>query len=332
MHFGPAPLPQSRGTQYRYKGLNCNKNCYPYNDYYRNPHRDHTIYTTPKLTKAPQIESIKSWAYQFQNADPDEIANSGFDLVVIDYSRDGTDEGAYSREDIEKLKNSGIIPIAYISIGEAEDYRFYWREEWNENPPAWLGEENPEWSGCYAVKYWDEAWKNIIFSYLDRIIAQGFMGVYLDRVDEFEYWAKKGYDENWTAKRMIEFILEIANYTRTKVGPNFMIIPQNGERLLDYDDGKLLKVVSGWASEDVFYNGLEPSPWKDEKVSRLDKMVNAGKIVLVVDYVDDGTRNEDNLARILDFRRKALEHGYIPYAAIVDRELDELNVIPGIQP
>ena len=277
------------------------------------------------------LPSVRSWACWLQNASPEVIAESGFDLVVMDYSRDGSDETAYTREEIEGIKRAGIIPIAYISIGEAEDYRFYWNESWKENPPAWLGPENPDWEGNYAVRYWDEEWKEIVFRYLDRLIAQGFMGVYLDKVDEYWFWAES-YNESWTAERMIEFILEIANYTRSKAGRDFIIIPQNGEYLLEYDNGTLLATVSGWASEDVFYNGLEPSPWTAEKVPLLKKVVNAGKPVFVVDYVDDGTGSEENLARILDFIDKARRAGFIPYATFEDRELDRLDVIPRIQP
>ncbi|CAD5244238.1 conserved protein of unknown function [Thermococcus camini] len=298
-----------------------------------------TIQTTPKGENSSQIQvkgrlnisSIRSWAYWLQNASPEVIAKSGFDLVVMDYSRDGSDERAYTREEIEMIKRTGVIPIAYISIGEAENYRFYWKEGWKENPPAWLGPENPDWEGNYAVKYWEEGWKQIIFKYLDKIIAQGFSGVYLDKVDEYWFWAKK-YGESWTARQMIEFILEIANYTRSKAGPSFIIIPQNGEYLLEYDNGTLLETVSGWASEDVFYNGLEPSPWTDEKVSLLDRVVKAGKVVLAVDYADDGTKSQEDMARILDFIEKAQDRGYLPYAALEDRELDRLDVIPGIQP
>ncbi len=277
------------------------------------------------------LSSVRSWAYWLQNASPEVIAESGFDVIVMDYSRDGNDETAYTREEIEGIKRVGIIPIAYISIGEAEDYRFYWNESWKENPPAWLGPENPDWEGNYVVKYWDGEWKEIVFRYLDRIIAQGFAGVYLDRVDVYWFWAES-HNESWTAEQMIGFILEIANYTRSKAGRGFIIIPQNGEYLLEHDKETLLATVSGWASEDVFYNGLKPSPWTAEKVPLLERVVNAGKPVFVVDYVDDGTRSEENLARILDFIEKARRAGFIPYATFEDRELDRLDVIPGIQP
>ena len=49
------------------------------------------------------------------------------------------------------------IVLAYLSIGEAEDYRSYWQRDWSVSPPAWLGAENPDWPGNYAVNYWDEA-------------------------------------------------------------------------------------------------------------------------------------------------------------------------------
>jgi len=40
------------------------------------------------------------------------------------------------------------------------------------NPPKWLSNENPEWSGNYLVKYGYSGWKQIVFTYLDKIIEQ----------------------------------------------------------------------------------------------------------------------------------------------------------------
>ncbi|GAB6065547.1 endo alpha-1,4 polygalactosaminidase [Aquifex pyrophilus] len=285
-------------------------------------------------------EKIK-WLYQLQNINPYEVANSGFKIAVIDYSRDGTPEGELTKEELNLIKKNGIIPLAYISIGEAEDYRFYWKEEWENNPPEWLSEENPEWEGNYAVKYWYDEWKNIIYRYVDKVIQQGFSGIYLDKVDEFEYWASKDKNitEEETARRMIRFILEIINYARRKAGKDFIVIPQNGERILKYDDGSLENEVSGWGSEDVFFNGL--TSWNEEeqeyikkkRIPYLKRLVDKGKIVLSVEYIDDGTGYRGkNKERIDEYLEKAKLHNFIPYIAIYDRELDEINVIEGIQP
>ena len=286
---------------------------------------------------------VKNWAIQLQDADPNAIAASIFELVVIDYSRDGSDQGKYSQKEIQKMKDSGVIPIAYLSIGEAEDYRFYWKKEWYNNPPEWLGKENPEWEGDYAVKYWNKKWKAILHTYLDKIIEQGFSGVYLDKVDEFEYWANPNNGENEyfpedeTAKRMIDLIIDIANYSRSRVNGEFYIIPQNGERILKYDNGTLINIISGWGAEDLFYNGTKQ--WDNEdmnwilenRIPYLNMVLSKGKPVFSVDYVDDGSGHIGvNKERIDQYRKKALNRGYIPYAAISDRELDELNAIGGL--
>ena len=96
------------------------------------------------------LENIDSWAYQLQNLDPNEVTqNNTFELIVMDYSLTGNDEGAYSIEEIQLIKNSGKLAVCYISIGEAENYRSYWQNSWNNNPPEWLGAENPDWEGNF---------------------------------------------------------------------------------------------------------------------------------------------------------------------------------------
>ena len=88
---------------------------------------------------------VRNWAYQLQGADPAEIAASPFDLVVIDYSRDGTEKGAHSLNDVQLMRRKADggrrVVLSYMSIGEAEDYRYYWDAKWKMKPPAWLEKE-----------------------------------------------------------------------------------------------------------------------------------------------------------------------------------------------
>ena len=49
--------------------------------------------------------------------------------------------------------------------------------------------------------------------------------------------------------------------------------------------------------------------------------------MLVVDYVDDGSRPVDDV--VTQFRDSAQVDGYLPYAARTDRELDEINTFTG---
>ena len=82
--------------------------------------------------------------------------------------------------------------VAYLSIGEAEDYRYYWQSDWANDKPSWLEKENPSWEGNIKVKYWYEDWQNIIYgnedSYLDKVLKANFDGVYLDIIDAFQYY------------------------------------------------------------------------------------------------------------------------------------------------
>ncbi len=51
-----------------------------------------------------------------------------FDLVITDYSLDGSEGARQTRAQVAALKASQGGPklvLAYMSIGEAEDYRWY---------------------------------------------------------------------------------------------------------------------------------------------------------------------------------------------------------------
>jgi cysteinyl-tRNA synthetase len=118
---------------------------------------------------------------------------ANYDAVIIDAFFNDT---ALTSADVNALKTkpdgSSRLVIAYMSIGEAEDYRYYWQSSWNTNPPAWLDKENPDWEGNYKVRYWYSSWQEIIYgndsSYLKKILDAGFDGVYLDIIDAFEYY------------------------------------------------------------------------------------------------------------------------------------------------
>lgn len=117
------------------------------------------------------------------------ICATNYDLVIMDLF---LNEEEFPADEIEQLRNKANggkrMVIAYMSIGEAEDYRYYWQAEWKRGNPSWLDKENPKWKGNYKVKYWNAEWQEIIFDYLSRITNAGFDGVYLDIIDAFEYY------------------------------------------------------------------------------------------------------------------------------------------------
>lgn len=121
------------------------------------------------------------------------LGNTDHDMLIIDLYYEDT-ELSLAEVTALKTKNGGgsRLVIAYMSIGEAEDYRYYWDPAWETSPPEWLAGENPDWEGNYLVRYWYRQWQDIIFgnddSYLKKILDAGFDGVYLDIIEAYEYF------------------------------------------------------------------------------------------------------------------------------------------------
>jgi cysteinyl-tRNA synthetase len=278
-------------------------------------------------------ESQKDWLavndflYQLQRPNAQRIGQTAFDLVVTSITVAGN-----STEIVPQLKQSpggDKLILAYMSIGQAENYRFYWRPEWAQHPPEWLDEGDAVWAGDYWVRYWHPEWQAIIYgspdSYLDLIMRLGFDGIYLDRVDAYQYYEEREGRES-AAREMAQFIMDLAQYARQK-HPGFGVFPQNGEELgILFPD--YLEVVDGIGVEDLYYGyprDHEPSPadWTAGRESMLDQWVAAGKLVLTVDYTADREQ-------IADAYNRSRAHGYVPY--VTDRSLGRLRINPGFEP
>lgn len=306
------------------------------------------------------IAGVRSWGYQLQKADPEVVARSNYDLVVVDYARAGTDEGRFGIDDVRRMQTkpdgSRRFVLAYLSIGEAESYRFYWNDAWVETlkvearadtedasrgrgglgfrtlhfpklgAPPWLGRENESWKGNYLVRYWDKGWQDIVFgspkSYLDRILAAGFDGVYLDRVDAYYAVA----DDRATARReMVRFVERIAKYAR-KARPEFAIVPQNAEELLR--DRTYLTEIDGIAKEDFLFGhpdeNLRNAPAVIATTAKaLDYALEAKLPVLIVEYVSHRESAEKLKTEIQGL-------GMIPYFGV--RSLDRMLTIDDLRP
>mgnify|MGYP006291365729 CR=1 FL=1 len=131
--------------------------------------------------------------YKNRTAYLEALDATAYDVFIIDAFYD---EQILSAEEVAALqtKPNGArrLVIAYMSIGEAEDYRYYWQEGWKPGNPKFIERENPDWEGNYKVRYWDPEWQAVIFgrsdAYLNRILDSGFDGAYLDIIDAYEYF------------------------------------------------------------------------------------------------------------------------------------------------
>lgn len=279
--------------------------------------------------------AVTSWGYQLQKPKLQQLADSPFDLLVIDYTKDGDDQSAFTPTELARLKQkpdgSRRRVVAYLSIGEAESYRGYWQSAWKKQKPSWLLAENPEWEENYAVCFWDPGWQSIILgtpqSRLDRILSAGFDGVYLDKTDVFEDMRAKRMPEARSRRDleadMAAFVTQISTYAKARK-PDFLVIMQNTEVLLERAD--LRRVLDGVAKEELLY-GVDSPERKNSRddihysSERLDLMKADGKLVLVVEYLNNAAKIEDAVSTVSGL-------GYTLYISDKNRELDKLHTPP----
>jgi len=228
-----------------------------------------------------------------------KLKESGRDWIVLDAAFAG--DTPWKRTDLDTIRSgkAGRKVVAYISVGEAEDYRSYWQSDWVSNgkrpaaAPAWLGIENPEWKGNYQVKYWNADWQKLILTAIDDTMAHGFDGVYLDIVDGFQAYEQgaDGYladrmnpETKQTYRRdMVDWVKAIAARARAK-DPAALVIPQNGSQLVA--DNDFFEVISAQGIEDLITNGkkLQPASHTDEILGHLKILASAKKPVLLIEY------------------------------------------------
>jgi|CXWK01.1.fsa_nt_gi cysteinyl-tRNA synthetase len=276
------------------------------------------------------LDGVKTWAYQLKDVSQekiDKIIASPFDMVIIDSSMfpDGK-EIRLTREQVESMKKkpdgSRRVVIAYFSAGEAEDFRYYWKPEWNKHRPTWVYKADKDWKGDFIVKYWDKDWQKIIYgtpdSLIDRIMDAGFDGVSIDRVDAYYYFG----DTEERRLQMVDLVKRISEYMRAK-NPDAVILAQNAEELLEKPDYE--NAIDATVKEDLIFgitHREEGNPSGDitHSTKLLDDSVSHGKKVFVVEYL----AKKGNIEKAREYMNT---HHFVLYVG--QRDLYELSAAIG---
>ncbi len=226
-----------------------------------------------------QTKKASNWSYQLQG-DMNSTARTKSDLAVVDPDHTG------SPQRLKKKPGGGDRPVlAYISVGEAETWRGYYK-----GGKSWNTGKTQGWDKNYAVKYWDAEWKGIVKARVRKALAQGYDGVYLDRVDTYENVKAPG----GSRAEMIKLVKEVAAEARAaKSGAKIYV--QNAEELLT--DKSYVASIDGIAKEDLYYginhDGRRNSKGDiDASLNLLKKAKAQGKAVHVVEYVGGGSRSQ----------------------------------------
>ncbi len=253
-----------------------------------------TFTSAPKNATTITPDAIQSWGLQLQNYttphDLSRIRNASTDLWVMDMGVSKTENFTSTQINILKANDKKII--GYMSIGEAESYRYYFATM----PASLKGEVNTKWSQNYTVHFWEKPWQDIFISsdgpsgkaYLDRLMDAAFDGVFLDVIDAYERFN----DQGAKAIEMANFIIRISQKAKAR-NKHFVIILQNGlqiRRLLP-NPGPLLDAIDGVNIENAFFEGdrefdntfhANPAALED-----IHFFQTAGKFVLSLEYLQD---------------------------------------------
>ena len=214
-----------------------------------------------------------------------------YDMAIID-------PDAHTPAEVAGLRNGGTLPIAYLSVGEAETYRwFYPRVD-----PSWMLGPNPNWENHFFVDARKVGWQDLLVeTVIPGIVARGYQGLFLDMVDT----ALPGlYPE--TEEGMVELVHRIG-----AEHPGLHLIMNRGFFLAQ----RVAHVVDGLAVEGTFarYDFADrtyrrtPPDRRDALLRELDRAVGSyGFASFLIDYapVDDH--------RLRDYAREAASERGLP--------------------
>jgi cysteinyl-tRNA synthetase len=274
----------------------------------------------------------------------EQLAKSGYDMLIVEPTFDVKGNESFDAKAMVKALHDGKpgrIVLAYLSIGEAESYRTYWKPQWHapangqEGQPGYLLGPDPDgWNENYLVRYWRPRWQALFTGkqgMLDKLTAAGFDGVYLDWVEAYDdeaVIAAAQADKAPPIKSMVNFIGAIRDHLRTSK-PDALVVAQNAAFLVD-DDPRFAEVIDGISFEDTWYSGKDNAKWDDANagdipnteadedspsglIRQYKKYQNAGLPVFTIDYCV----NSGHAARV--YKESAAE-GFVPLVTRVSAD------------
>lgn len=217
----------------------------------------------------PALSAVSHWFYfidvNLGSEVVDQVVASGYDLVVIDFIPSEANNTDYPIANVVSALRGAAHPkrvLAYIDIGQAEDFRTYWQPGWGIGNPEWITALDPDgWEGNYPVAYWYDEWHEIWLGregsagYLQGILDAGFDGVYLDWVEAYSdpnVGAAAAAQELDARQEMIWWVADIAAFGRSRK-PDFLVIGQNAAELAAFPE--YVAAVDAIAQEQVWFDG-----------------------------------------------------------------------------
>lgn len=145
--------------------------------------------------------------------------------------------------------------------------------------PSWFGNPNPGFPGLYTVQYWNPAWEPILFQFIDKQVADGYDGMFLDVLNGYLEWSSGNPEGNPVypnAESAIQTLMsDIRNYILTKYPGKPFYLLGNYTGVLTTGNASMLKDLDAIFNENAYYLQTTGNGF----VSAYEGIANAGFVV-----------------------------------------------------
>ncbi|MDP1975143.1 MAG: endo alpha-1,4 polygalactosaminidase [Alphaproteobacteria bacterium] len=260
---------------------------------------------------AKPIVLQKPWAAYYA----DKVPLSSFDpydLIVFD---------SQDHPQLKPLSDRGKTLLGYLSLGELEKIRSYYRAVKSENI---LLDENKNWPGSYFVDVRSKFWaKRVIEELIPQLLHKGFHGVFIDTLDnpiELERQDPEKFkgmrDASVTLIKAIRY-----HYPQIPIMVNraFEILPELGEHIT------MVLGESMYSSYDFTnkkYQKVNENDYRD-LVSKLQNFKKSFPKIRVMSLDYWNPEESDEIKKIYNIQRA---NGFEPFVSVL--KLDHLTTEP----
>lgn len=224
--------------------------------------------------KRTALRDAQRWLCYYGD-DRNVLTLDGLDLLVLD----ADSLGPLTPED-----KGDTLCLAYLSVGEANDYRWYWKDI---QDAPWVLRENPDWEGDYLVDPRSREWQKLVVEGVAPLLVEaGYDGFMLDTVDTVAMLLHEDSVKYAGVEQgMADLIIRLR-----KAYPDMIILPNRGWETLPLTqnavDGLLVESVRSMYD---FRRSRSRRLTHDERAwidNRLNAPALQGLPVFALDYVD----------------------------------------------
>ena len=252
---------------------------------------------------APALAQDERWVVVYSEKPPVE-AFRDYKLVVLD---------SIHHPPIRPLLEQRKTVIGYISLGEVENYRDYFKEVERQGI---LFEKNPNWPDSRFVDVRDVRWtRRVVEELVPRLLQKGFHGIFIDTLDnppELERRDPRRY------KGMTEGAANLVKAIRRHY-PQIYIMLNRAYDILPAVDGQIDAVLGESVFTEIDFEKksyrLADSNIYRQQVAWLQAAKNRQPKLKIYTLDYWPPEDEAGVSRIYAEQRK---NGFIPYVSIKD--------------